>query len=98
LLESSGFIEIPGMGEMLARFVLCKAGEGDETKMSAAPSLPNQAQTVEPLNVTLLEVVRAIGEVTEDDHEVVATVLHLLATNQIRLCGNFRGSDVSDLA
>jgi len=66
--------------------------------MSAAPSLPIGAQTAEPLNVTLLEVVRAIGEVTEDDHEVVATVLHLLATGQIRLRGNFRGSDTSDFS
>jgi hypothetical protein len=66
--------------------------------MSAAPSLPLRDQAAEPLNVTLLEVVRAIGEVTEDDSEVVATVLHLLATGQIRLRGNFRGADASDLS
>ena len=66
--------------------------------MGAAPSLPIRAQAAEPLSVTLLEVVRAIGEVTEDDREVVATVLHLLATGQIRLCGNFRGAGASDLS
>ncbi len=66
--------------------------------MGAAPSLPIEAQAADPMRVTLLEVVRAIGEVTEDDHEVVATVLHLLATGQIRLRGNFRGAGARDLS
>jgi hypothetical protein len=66
--------------------------------MSVAQSLPIGDQAAEPLSVTLLEVVRAIGEVTEDDREVVATVLHLLATGQIRLCGNFRGGGARDLS
>jgi hypothetical protein len=66
--------------------------------MGAAQPLPIRDQASEPLSVTLLEVVRAIGEVTEDDREVVATVLHLLATGQIRLCGNFRGAGARDLS
>jgi hypothetical protein len=45
---------------------------------------------------TLLELVRAISEVTEDEREVVATVLHMLSTGRARLCGNFRGSSVED--
>jgi hypothetical protein len=39
---------------------------------------------------TLLELIEAISEVTEDDREVVATVLHMLASGRVRLCGNFR--------
>ena len=66
--------------------------------MGAAPSLPIEAQAANPISVTLLEVVRAIGEVTEDDHEVVATVLHLLATGKIRIRGNFRGAGAGDLS
>lgn len=46
---------------------------------------------------TLLELVRAISEVTEDEREVVATVLHMLETGQARLCGNFRGHPIDDL-
>ena len=65
--------------------------------MGVAQSLPIGDQAAEPLSVTLLDVVRAIGEVTEDDREVVATVLHLLATGQIRLCGNFRDVPIDDL-
>ncbi len=59
------------------------------------PMIPEPS--AEPMPVTLLEIVRAIGEVTEDDREVVATVLHLLSTGQIRLSGNFRGSPLSTL-
>ena len=40
-----------------------------------------------PADVTLLELVQAIGEVTEDDREVVATVIHLLMSGRVRLCG-----------
>jgi hypothetical protein len=45
----------------------------------------------EARRVTLLELVSAICETTEDDQEVVSTVLHLLETGRVRLCGNFRG-------
>ena len=39
---------------------------------------------------TLLDLVRAIGEVTDDDREIVATVLHMLRSGHVRLFGNFR--------
>ena len=46
---------------------------------------------------TLLELVTAICEATDDDQEVVGTVLHLLDTGRVRLCGNFRGRPTDDL-
>ena len=45
---------------------------------------------------TLLELVQAIAEVTEDEVEIVATVLHLLRSGQIRLNGSFRGQRLQD--
>jgi len=51
----------------------------------------------EARKATLLELVTAIGETTEDDQEVVRTVLHLLETGRVRLCGNFRKHPVDDL-
>lgn len=42
-------------------------------------------------NVTLLELVQAIADVTDDDREIVATVLYLLRSRRVRLIGNFRG-------
>jgi hypothetical protein len=58
--------------------------------MSAAPTtfLDEELDT-EPLATTLLELVRALGEVTHDDREVVASVQHLLETGRVRLTGNF---------
>jgi hypothetical protein len=44
-----------------------------------------------PLDCTLLELVRAVAEATDDDGEVVATVLHLLRSGSVRLTGSFRG-------
>jgi len=44
----------------------------------------------EAQQLTLLELVRAVGEVTDDEDEIVATVLHMLQSGRVRLCGNFR--------
>jgi hypothetical protein len=49
-------------------------------------------------DTTLLDLVRAIGSVTDDDREVVATVLHMLRSGRVRLCGNFSGSSADDMA
>ena len=45
----------------------------------------------ESREVTLLELVQAVCDVTDDDREVVATVCHMLRSGSIALCGNFRG-------
>lgn len=66
--------------------------------MSAAPTrmmvedAGRPGSSREALSTTLLELVRAIGEVTADDREVVAAVRHLLESGQVRLTGNFRDS------
>jgi hypothetical protein len=64
--------------------------------MSAAPPIPN-AQPAQATPVTLLELVQALADVTEDDREVVATVLQMLSTGRVRLCGNFRNTPPDDL-
>jgi hypothetical protein len=45
---------------------------------------------------TLLALVRAVSEVTQDDREVVATILHMLRSGEVRLCGNFRNAPIED--
>ena len=45
---------------------------------------------------TLLALVRAVGEVTRDDREVVATILHMLHSGEVRLGGNFRNAPIED--
>ncbi len=53
-----------------------------------AISIANENSKSEDL--TLLELVRAVCEVTTDDREVVATVRHMLLSGRVRLTGNFR--------
>ena len=52
--------------------------------------------TREARSTTLLALVRAVSEVTQDDREVVATILHMLRSGEVRLCGNFRNHPVED--
>ncbi len=42
---------------------------------------------------TLLDVVNAVAEVARDDNEAVAVILHLLASGQVRLLGEFTERD-----
>lgn len=43
-------------------------------------------------DVTLLELVSAVMEHADTDDEVIATVVHLVNSGAVRLCGNFRGA------
>jgi hypothetical protein len=47
------------------------------------------------VETTLLELVQTVGELTEDDREVVATVIELLHSGRVRLIGNFRGQRIA---
>jgi hypothetical protein len=47
------------------------------------------------VETTLLELVTTLGELTEDDREVVSTVVELLRSGQVRLIGNFRGQKIA---
>jgi hypothetical protein len=44
------------------------------------------------LRSTLLELVKAVSDSAETDTEIVATVVHLVNSGQVQLCGNFRGA------
>lgn len=60
--------------------------------VSAAPSLemlPGGTRSV-----TLLELVQAVADETNDDREIVATVVYLLRSGRVRLCGSFRGAPI----
>jgi hypothetical protein len=43
-------------------------------------------------NITMLDLVNAVSQYARTDAEVVATVVHLVNSGQVRLCGNFRGA------
>ena len=41
---------------------------------------------------TLLDLVTAVSEYSRTDAEVIATVIHMVNTGSVRLCGTFRGA------
>jgi hypothetical protein len=47
------------------------------------------------VETTLLDLVTTLGELTEDDREVVTTVVELLRSGRVRLIGNFRGQKIA---
>jgi hypothetical protein len=47
-------------------------------------------------DVTLLELVQAVADVTSDEREIVATVLFMLRSGHARLIGNFRDTPLKD--
>ena len=61
---------------------------------AATATLPIQAELDRPLGLTLLELVGAVCDVTSDDREVVATVVHMLRSGRIELRGNFRSAPI----
>jgi hypothetical protein len=63
---------------------------------AAASLIREQAPAKEARVTTLLALVRAVSEVTRDDREVVATILHMLRSGEVRLCGNFRNAPIED--
>jgi hypothetical protein len=65
---------------------------------TTAIHFPIELGDAEPKNVTLLQLVESICDVTEDDDEVIATVLAMVRSGRVRLCGNFRGASSDDLA
>ena len=47
-------------------------------------------------DVTLLELVQAVAEVTDDEREIVATVMNILRSGHARLTGNFHDEPIED--
>ena len=43
-------------------------------------------------NVTLLELVTEVSSHAESEAEVVATVVYLVNSGRVRLCGSFKGA------
>jgi hypothetical protein len=47
------------------------------------------------IECTLLELVQRVNEVTDDEHEVVAAVVHLVNSGRVRLRGPFAGAKIT---
>jgi len=43
-------------------------------------------------NMTLLDLVKAVSDHARSEAEVIATVVYLVNSGRVRLCGNFKGA------
>ena len=48
------------------------------------------------IRTTLLELVEAVSEFADNEAEVVATVVHMVNSGEVELCGTFRGQRFRD--
>ena len=56
-----------------------------------------EQEAIEPVQVTLLELVKAVSEVSKNEAEVVGTVCYMLSTGSVELTGTFRNEPVDQL-
>jgi hypothetical protein len=45
-----------------------------------------------PLNVTLLDLVSVVADFARSENELIATVVHMVNSGSVVLCGSFRGA------
>lgn len=50
------------------------------------------------VHLTLLELVRTVGEITDDESEIVATVIQMLRSGTVKLAGTFRDEPIRHVA
>ena len=74
--------------------------QSKQTKCSVSPVLSirprkkGQSKKPAPMKCTLLDLVRAVPFVAASEEEVVATVVHLVNSGQVQLCGTFAGAKI----
>ena len=64
------------------------------TSNAAAAILETEPLPEGETQLTLLELVSAVSEMTSNDAEVTEAVLSLLRSGRVRLCGNFKGEPI----
>src|SRR5262247_4022757 len=62
-----------------------------EAGITTTRTNPPRRKRTMTLNTTLLELVNAVSEHAQSDAEVIATVVYLVNSGRVRLCGTFRG-------
>jgi hypothetical protein len=55
-------------------------------------SLVKAGGTAMATSITLLDLVTEVAKYARSDEEVIATVVHLVNSGRVRLCGNFKGA------
>ena len=56
-----------------------------------------EQEAVEPVPVTLLELVKAVSEVSKNEAEIIGTVCYMLSAGSVELTGAFRNEPIAQL-
>ncbi len=62
--------------------------------MIATHDVRSQLAAETQSQLTLLDLIEAVAEVTDSEAEVVTVVRHLVNSGRVRLIGNFRGARI----
>ena len=62
--------------------------------MIATRNVRSQPARQTQSQLTLLDLIEAVAEVTDSEAEVVSVVRHLVNSGRVRLIGNFRGARI----
>lgn len=62
--------------------------------LSVQTRIKGQSGKPAPMKCTLLDLVWAVHAVADSEEEVVATVVHLVNSGQVQLCGTFAGAKI----
>ena len=67
---------------------------GNLRRQAGHPKLDITDEEETPMapKITMLELIELVSEITESENEVVATVVHMVNSGMVELCGNFRGA------
>jgi hypothetical protein len=63
-------------------------------RTALATQLDSRPTDTVTIQTTLLDLVRAVSESTDDDAEVVNTIVHMLRSGSVELCGTFRNEPI----
>jgi hypothetical protein len=75
----------------LVRPSLRSVARGEHCSLDSNAHGLKEGQTM-ALQLTLLDLVKAVSDSAASEAEVVATVVHLVNSGIVQLCGNFRGA------
>jgi len=62
--------------------------------MATSYAVRSEADMDAQSQLTLLDLIEAVAEVTDSEAELVSVVQHLVNSGRVRLIGNFRGAHI----
>jgi hypothetical protein len=62
--------------------------------MALSPGVGSEVDMETQAQLTLLDLIEAVAEVTDSEAELLSVVAHLVNSGRVRLIGNFQGATI----